>query len=399
MITLKQIQKAAKTIEPFVHKTPLIYSSYFSSLTECEVYVKAENLQKTGSFKVRGAFNKLSAIKKGKVVAASMGNHAQAVAHAASTLGLKSRIIMPENAPIVKEEATRGYGAEVILHGQRFSDALDYAKSLKNFHFIHTFDDDEIIAGQGTIGLEICKELPEPDYILVPVGGGGLISGVAVAIKSLSPKTKIIGIQTKSATSAFFSFKEKKIIKSSPLPTLADGIAIGKIGKKNFELIIRNVSDILLVDEDSIAMAIFLFLERKKMVVEGAGASPLAAFLEHAPKFRGKKVVLLASGGNIDFMVMDRIIHRGLLKAGRIAEIQVILDDKPGSLNLFTGIISSCNANIISVEHRRLQKDLAFGKTIISCTLEIRNKEHVNKIHSKLAEKELKVIELTPEKP
>ena len=390
MLTIQDIQKAAENIKDHVHKTPLIYSNSFSKMTGAEVYLKAENLQKTGSFKVRGAFNKMIHIKD-KVIAASMGNHAQAVAFAAKRIGIHAKIVMPITAPIVKEEATKGYGAEVVLFGENFKEALDYALSRKDHIFIHAFDDVDVIAGQGTIGLEIVEDMKDVDIVIVPVGGGGLISGISIAVKTLSPRTRVIGVQTESATSAYVSFREKKISDKQPLPTLADGIAIGRIGDKTFEIMNKNVDDIFLVGEDSIAMAILLFLERKKLVVEGAGAVALAALLENREKFIGKRIVLVVSGGNIDFTLIDRIIHKGLIKSERIGVFEVIIDDVPGSLHSLTGVIASHRGNILDVVHSRLEGDLPIEKTKVIFVIETRSKKHFEGILSELKAKGFEV--------
>jgi threonine dehydratase len=386
MIDLQDIRKAQTTIRDHIHRTPLIYSNSFSKMAGAAVYLKAENLQKTGSFKVRGALNKMANVK-GDVIAASMGNHAQAVAFAAERMGIYAKIIMPRTAPIVKEEATRGYGADVVLHGESFKEALDYALSQKEYTFIHAFDDEKVIAGQGTIGIEIIDDLRDADILLVPVGGGGLISGIAIAVKALSPKVRVIGVQTESATSAYVSFKEKRICEKTPLPTIADGIAIGRVGDKTSEIINKYADDMILVSEDSVAMAIFLFLERKKLVVEGAGAVPLAALLENRERFAGKKIVFVVSGGNIDFTLVDRIIHKGLIKSGRIGAFEVTIDDVPGSLHSLTGVIASHRANILDVVHKRLGEDLRIGKTGVSFIVETRNREHLEKILSDLENK------------
>ena len=380
MVNLKDIQDALKNIQPFVHKTPLIFSNSFSKLIGAEVYLKAENLQKTGSFKVRGAFNKLTGIKDGKIIAASMGNHAQGVAFAANALGIHAKIVMPVTSPIVKQEATKSYGAEVVLHGETFSDALVHALSQKDYTFIHAFDDEKVIAGQGTIGIEIIEDLKDIDFVIIPVGGGGLISGIASAVKALSPQTMVIGVQTESATSAYDSFKNKKISDRTPLPTLADGIAVGRIGEKTFEMMNKYVDEVLLVKEDSIAMAILLFLERKKLVVEGAGAVPLAALIENKDKFEGKKIVLVVSGGNIDFTLIDRIIHKGLVTSGRIGVFEVVVDDIPGSLHYVTGVIASHRGNVLNVVHDRLAGDLSVGKTKVVFTVEVKGREHLDEI-------------------
>ena len=380
MVNLKDIQDALKNIQPFVHKTPLIHSNSFSKLIGAEVYLKAENLQKTGSFKVRGAFNKLTGIKDGKIIAASMGNHAQGVAFAANALGIHAKIVMPVTSPIVKQEATKSYGAEVVLHGETFSDALVHALSQKDYTFIHAFDDEKVIAGQGTIGIEIIEDLKDIDFVIIPVGGGGLISGIASAVKALSPQTMVIGVQTESATSAYDSFRGKKISDKRPLPTLADGIAVGRVGEKTFEMMNKYVDEVLLVKEDSIAMAILLFLERKKLVVEGAGAVPLAALIENKDKFEGKKIVLVVSGGNIDFTLIDRIIHKGLVSSGRIGVFEVVVDDIPGSLHYVTGVIASHRGNVLDVVHDRLAGDLSVGKTKVVFTVEVKGREHLDEI-------------------
>ncbi len=382
MINLKEIRRAYDRISPYIHRTPLIRSDSFSRLTGAEVYLKAENLQKTGSFKVRGALNKMMGIPDERFIAASMGNHAQGVAYAAKELGKKARIIMPVNAPIIKQEATRGYGAEVILHGNTFIDALEYALSHREFTFIHAYDDGDVIAGQGTVGLEVVEELGDIDSVLVPVGGGGLISGVAVAIKEVSPGTEIIGLQTESSPSGYRSFKSGFIDEVTPGPTIADGIAVGKIGERNLEIMRRYVDDMLLVKEDSIAMAILLFMERKKLVVEGAGAVGLATLLEDMDRFRGKRIVIVVSGGNIDFTLIDRIIHKGLVRSGRISVFEVIIDDVPGSLNVLTGIIASHGGNILHILHDRLGRDLPLSKTKVIFTIETRGKGHLEEILS-----------------
>jgi threonine dehydratase len=380
MVSLDDIRDAMLKVHPLVHRTPLIYSSSFSRLTGAEVYLKVESLQKTGSFKARGAVNKMLSVRADKVIAASMGNHAQGVAFAAGRLGKDAVIVMPATAPIVKQEATKGYGAEVVLHGNSFDEALDYALSRKERFFVHAFDDDEIIAGQGTVGIEIAEEIKEPDIVLVPVGGGGLISGVSVALKSFFPGTRIVGVQTRAAVSAYLSFKKREIAASPPLSTLADGIAVGKVGERTFEVIQRYVDDMVLVDEDSIAMAILLFLERKKLVVEGAGAAPLAALFEDPDGYRGKRVVLVVSGGNIDFTLIDRIIRKGLVKSGRIGVFEVTVEDVPGTLHSVTKIIADHRGNILGVFHDRLAAETPLGKTRVAFTVETRGSGHLDEI-------------------
>jgi threonine dehydratase len=395
MITIDDIRNAYQHIRPFVHKTPLVFSNSFSKMTGAEVYLKVENLQKTGSFKVRGAFNRMCSLKDGKVIAASMGNHAQGVAYAAQRLGVRAKIVMPVTAPIVKEEATRSYGAEVELYGESFAEALAYAHNQQGYLFIHAFDDDAVIAGQGTVGIEIAEDMKEVDFVLVPVGGGGLIAGIATALKDIAPNTKVIGVQTESAPSATLSFRQREIAERYPSPTLADGIAVGRVGERTREIMNHYVDDMVLVREESIAKAILLFLERKKLVVEGAGAVPLAALMESGERFAGKVVVLVVSGGNIDFTLIDKIIHKGLVSSGRIGVFEVTVEDVPGSLHSLTGIIASSRGNILNVAHDRLTEDLPVGKTRVIFTIETRGEEHLRLILSHLAAKGFEVRERT----
>ena len=380
MISVREIRDAAEKISGFVHMTPLIHSRSFSQMTGAEIYLKAENLQKTGSFKVRGAFNKLSSLDGTKIIAASMGNHAQGVAFAANRLGMKAKIVMPLNAPIVKQEATKGYGAEVELHGTTYQEALAHALAQEDYTFVHSFDDEKIIAGQGTIGLELMRQLDNADAVLVPVGGGGLISGIAMAVKSLSPRTSVIGVQTASAISACNSFRKGTIEECVPGSTLADGIAVGRVGRLTLEIMREYVDDMMTVNEDSIAMAILLFMERKKMVVEGAGAVPLAALFENPARFAGKKTVLIVSGGNIDFSLIDRIIHKGMVKSGRIGVFEVVADDVPGTLHILTGIISEHRGNVLAIEHDRLSAELSVSQTRVTFTIETRGRDHLGEI-------------------
>jgi threonine dehydratase len=385
MVTLEDIREARALVSPHVYRTPLVYSESLSRICGSEVYLKCENLQKTGSFKVRGAFHRLMRLNRnGKVAAASMGNHAQGVACASSALGIKAKIVMPEGASFMKESAVRAYGAEVVLKGRDLGEALDYARGLKGYTFIHPFDDEDIIAGQGTVALEILDQLDDVDAVLVPVGGGGLISGVAVALKSLRPGIKVVGVQTEAAPSAFLSFRAGRALPKQPGPTLADGIAVGEVGEKAMETMARYVDDVVTVTEASIARAILLFLERKKLVVEGAGAVTLALLSEDGAAFRGKRVVLIVSGGNIDFTLIDKIIHRGLVESGRISLFQATINDVPGALNVLTGVIASKKGNIITVSHDRLAPGLPVGKTKVRFTVEVKSASHLEEIISGL---------------
>ncbi|HYA87963.1 MAG TPA: threonine ammonia-lyase [Nitrospirota bacterium] len=387
MININDIQRAGKVISAYIHKTPLIRSNALSALTGADVYLKLENLQKTGAFKVRGAFNKMIHVPGRRVVAASMGNHAQAVAFAAYQLGKKATIVMPTTVSLVKEEATRGYHADVILYGEGFKDALEHALQQKDAAFIHAFDDDEVIAGQGTIALEILEELENIDAVFVPVGGGGLVSGIATAVKALSPKTGVIGVQAEAAPAAQLSYQGGKIIEQLPLPTIADGIAVARLGEKTFELINNYVDEICLVSEGAIAKSILLFLERKKLVVEGAGAVTLAALMENRTSFANQRVVLVLSGGNIDFTIIDRIIRKGLVTSNRIGVFEVVLDDIAGSLHAVIDIIASLRANVLDILHDRLAPDLSIGKAKVVFTVEIRGKNHLAKIFDDLENK------------
>lgn len=380
MVTLNDIEEARRLVQPYIHRTPLVHSSSLSEMIGAEVYIKAENLQKTGSFKVRGAFNKMVRAGKGKVVAASMGNHAQAVAFAARQLGVPARIVMPKTVSMIKEEATRRYGAEVELYGETFQESLDHALSLRDYTFIHAFDDPEIIAGQGTVGLEVMEGLDRVDVIIAPVGGGGLLAGMAVAVKETNHDVVIAGVQAKAATSAYTSFKEGSVVTMTPHHTIADGIAVGKVGDNTLAILKKYADEMLAVEEDSIAMAILLFMERSKFVVEGAGAVPLAALLENKERFRGKRIVLITSGGNIDLTLIDRIIYKGLLTSGRLAVFEVTVDDVPGMLQALTAIVAAHRGNILNVVHDRLQADLPVGKTRIIFLIETRTGDHLEEI-------------------
>jgi len=383
-MTYDLITQALQRIASYIHKTPLVYSRSLSSISGADVYLKLENLQKTGSFKVRGAFNKMLCIDESSVVAASMGNHAQAVAFAAYGLGKDALIVMPRTAPLIKQEATKGYGAEVVLQGEGFQEALQYALEQKNRVFIHAFDDEDVIAGQGTIGIEIVNEIERPDAVLVPVGGGGLISGISLALKEAMAGVCIYGVQAEAAPAAYRSFRAKTREEHSPLPTIADGIAIGKPGEYTFALIQKYVDDIFLASEDEIAMAVLLLMERKKLVVEGAGAVAMAALLKNRGHFRGKRVVLVLSGGNIDFTLIDRIIHRGLVQSGRIAVLAVMIDDLPGSLGTMLSRIEAFRPNILNIFYNRDTKAVPIGRTKVHLFLELRNREQGMEIRKAL---------------
>jgi threonine dehydratase len=389
----EEIEIAQKKIQKVILRTPMIYSDTFSKLTGKEVFLKLENLQKTGSFKIRGAYYKLSqlspSMKKVGVVAASAGNHAQGVALACSLLGIHSTIVMPEGVSLAKQMATQAYGGEVVLFGQNTDEALHYAKKLAmgRKSLIHPFDDEQIIAGQGTIGLEILEEVPEVEAIIVPTGGGGLISGISAIVKKRKPHVKMVGVQSVHAPSAYTSLKRKKIVEVKVRSTLADGIAIQRVGEVTFPMIQKGVDEIVTVEEDGIASAILLLMERKRIVAEGAGATPLAALLSKRFKTRLKKIVLVISGGNIDFHLVDRIIEKGLAQTGRLVRMSILLRDVPGALARLTSLVAQHRANILHIIHERAAKDIPIGFSKVIWVLETRGVDHIREIKKGLREK------------
>lgn len=386
-VTEADIKRANENLARLIRKTPLDYSSTFSRLTGREVYMKCENLQKTGSFKIRGATNKILNLteeeKKRGVIAASAGNHAQGVASGATALGISSTIFMPEGAPLAKVVATRNYGAEVVLYGESYDDAYQKAKEVqeeKGATFIHAFDDPDVIAGQGTIGLEIISELPNVDTVIAPIGGGGLISGMAIAMKEVNPQIKIVGVQAAGCPSSYVSRREHKICPISFSGTIADGIAVKTPGSITFPLIEAYVDDIITVEDEEIANAILMLLERAKLVVEGSGAVSLAALLNNKVNVRGNKVVTILSGGNIDANMVSTIISRGLVKAGRYVRINTALPDKPGYLRKLLYLIAELRANVFSINHERLDVHAPIGETEVYLTLETKDHDHIRKI-------------------
>jgi threonine dehydratase len=388
MVLLKDIQNAAHVIQGMVLRTPLIYSPTFSKMTGYEVYLKLENLQRGGSFKIRGASYKIRSHPGQGVVAASLGNHAQGVALAAKAAGVAATIIMPTSASIAKQEATRGYGAELILEGKDLSESISFGKDLaKERIFIHPYDDPDVIAGQGTIGLEVLEDLPDLDAIIVPVGGGGLISGIAIALKSQCPDVRVIGVQTVSCPSAIEALKADRpvALDVEERNSIADAIMVPKVGDADFPIIRDYVDEIMAVDEDQIAAAVLMLLERKRVLAEGAGAAPLAALLSasfKAPK--GSKVVLVVSGGNLDSLLLDRVIHHGLLLKGRLMRLSVPLEDAPGSLAKLLDLVAKLRANVVHIHHSRNERGLTIDFTRVELELETRGFEHIKDISSAL---------------
>ena len=388
----EEIEFARNKIREVIFQTPMIYSDAFSKMTGKEVFLKLENLQKTGSFKIRGAYYKLSqltpSMKKKGVVAASAGNHAQGVAFTSSLLGIHSTIVMPEGVSLAKQIATRSYGGEVILFGQDTDEALGYAKKLAEDgrFLIHPFDDEQVIAGQGTIGMEVLEEVPEVDSIIVPVGGGGLVPGVATIVKKRKPKVKMIGVQSVHAPSAFYSVKRKNIVEVKVKPTLADGIAIRRVGEVTFPIIQREVDEIITVNEEEIASAILMLMERKRVVAEGAGAAPLAALFSRRLKTKLKRMVLVISGGNIDVNLLDRIIEKGLAQTGRLVRLEVLLRDIPGALSGISSLVAQHRANILHIIHERATKEIPIGFSKVILVLETRSSDHIREINKALKE-------------
>jgi len=391
MISVEKVKHAAKMMKGKVIRTPLIYSPSLSEMFGGEIYLKLENLQKTGSFKIRGAMHYLltnkDRIGPDGVVAASAGNHAQGVALAASQARIPATIIMPEWASISKQEATRGYGGELVIEGKSLGESLAKAEemALEGKIFIHPFNDPDIITGQGTIAHEIIEDLKKIDMIIVPVGGGGLISGIGAFVKSIIPTIKVIGVQSAACPSAYESYYSGEITKVSSQYSIADGISVKQVGALNFEIIRKFVDDVVLVEEDQIAAAILLLLERKKILAEGSGAVPLAALLNGSIKISQKdRVVLLISGGNVDSSLLGRILSQGMLKHGRIMRIRVRLSDTPGSLSQLLIIISALKANVLHIYHDRNVRNLPIYVTHVDLELETRSHKHVEEIAQKL---------------
>ncbi|MBR1986567.1 MAG: threonine ammonia-lyase [Mogibacterium sp.] len=396
-LSLDRVYQASFALKDVARKTDLIYSPHFSNGNE--VYLKTENLQVTGSFKLRGAYFKISRLneeeKAAGIVACSAGNHAQGVALASTHRGAKSIICMPDGAPISKVEATKALGAEVRLVKGTYDDAYTYACKLRDetgATFIHPFDDPDVIAGQGTIGLEILDQLPDVDAIVVPVGGGGLISGVAYAVKKLKPNVKIYGVQAKEAASMADSLKYDEQVTLSTVSTFADGIAVKHPGDLTFSLIKKYVDDVVTVTEDEIAAAILSLIEKQKLIAEGAGAVSVAAMMFGKIPVEGKKVVCLVSGGNIDVNILSRVITRGLVTSGRNATLQIALEDKPGQLVDVATIIAGCGANVTGVHYGHSDPDTAVTSCVLTLEIETRDFAQLEEVRQTLKDKGFNLI-------
>ena len=389
MLNLQKIYDAQKRIEGVVVETPLAYAPYLSEIAECDVYLKKENLQVTGAFKMRGAYNKIATLSDDQracgVVAASAGNHAQGVALSASKFNIKAVIIMPESTPLTKVNGVKHYGAQVILHGTNYDEAYAHAIKYSKEHsltFIHPFEDEEVIAGQGTIGLEVLEKCKNDlDIVIVPVGGGGLIAGIATAIKSINPKIKVIGVSASGAPAFKESFDKKTAIDSVSVRTIADGIAVRDTSEITLAYALENVDDIISVDDEEIASAILYLLEKQKLVVEGAGAVGVAALLHNKiPNIKGKKIATIISGGNVDVTLLSVIIEKGLLKSARKMKVTVTLVDKPGSLMHFTQLLQELNANIVHISYDRTSISLDYGDANVTVHMETKGQEHQEQI-------------------
>jgi len=391
LLTLDKIYHAAFILKGVIRETALIHAPLINP--QSEVYLKTENLQITGSFKVRGAYYKisqLSADEKAKgVIACSAGNHAQGVALAAAKNGISSLICIPDSAPISKVEATKSYGAEVCLVKGVYDDAYQKACELQKESgatFIHPFDDPDVIAGQGTIGLEILNQLPDVDAVVVPVGGGGLISGVAYAVKSLNPNCKVYGVQASGAPSMVKALEGKKVEALQCVSTFADGIAVKCPGDVTYDLCSKYVDEVVTVTDDEIATAILTLIEQQKMIAEGAGAVAVAAVMFNKIDVKGKKVVCLLSGGNIDVTILSRVISRGLLKAGRSGDLVIEMVDKPGQLKEVSAIIANLGGNVVSVHHDRGGENTGMNACSLHIRMETRNREHLDQIRNAIVE-------------
>ena len=384
MVNLDSIRQAMDRIRGSIAVTPFVHSEKFSRQTGSTIFLKLENLQMTGAFKERGALNKILLLTEDErrrgVIAASAGNHAQAVAYHATKRGIQAQICMPLTTPLVKVSATRGYGAEVILFGANYDEACEEALRRSSEHgltFIHPFDDEAVIAGQGTLGLEMLEQHGDLDAIVIPVGGGGLIAGVACAVKEINPRIKVIGVQSSKIASMKAAFEKNELVTLPANKTIADGIAVRCAGTLTFPLVRKYVDEIVTVDEEEIASAILQLLEKEKMLAEGAGAAATAAVLNQRTPNHGRKLGVLVSAGNIDVSLLSLIIERGLVKDGRLVRLRVHLPDHPGALQRLAGVIAEQKANIVETNYDRAYYGVVLGDTVIDITMETRGPEHV----------------------
>ena len=399
MSKIQDFITAKEKLSKVLLKTSLIQSPIFSKEAGNEVYIKPENLQKTGSFKIRGAYNKITNLndeeKKKGVIASSAGNHAQGVAYGAKESGIKAVIVMPKSTPLIKVESTKQYGAEVVLHGDVYDDAFKKAKELEEkegYIFVHPFDDEDVIHGQGTIALEILEELPETDIILVPIGGGGLISGIACAAKILKPEIKIIGVEPDGAASAYEAIKEDKVIELKEANTIADGTAVKKIGNTTFEYIKKYVDEIITVSDYELMESFLLLVEKHKIIAENSGILSLAALKKL--KEKNKKVVSVVSGGNIDVLMISSMINKGLIRRDRIFNFSVNIPDKPGELAKVVDLIAQQGANVVKLEHNQFKNLSRFKDIELQITVETNGSEHIQKLTQAFEEKGYEIVRI-----
>ena len=386
-VTLEAIEGALGRIRDAICVSPCAQSSALSTLAGSPVFLKLENLQRTGAFKERGALNKLLLLtpeeRKRGLITASAGNHAQGVAYHAGRLGIRAEIWMPLTTPLVKVSATRQYGAEVVLHGTNFDEAYQGAQEhcrQTGLTFVHPFDDENVIAGQGTLALELLQQVPNLEAVIVPVGGGGLISGMAVALKETNRNIRVIGVQTSLLPSMVAAVREGHLVKVPGVTTLADGIAVRVAGEKTLPLVRKYVDDLVLVDEEEIANAVLFLLEREKTLAEGAGACGVAALLHRKVSTIGKTTVVIVSGGNMDVNLLARIIERGLVKGGRLVRLRIVLPDHPGALHQLTNVIATHRVNIVETSYHRAFYGASLGYTVIDLTMETRGSEHSDEL-------------------
>ena len=391
MLTLENFLTARENLKGVIHCTPLDYSRTFSDLSQNTIYLKLENLQKTGSFKIRGAFHTIATLTEEErqrgVIAASAGNHAQGVAYGAANAGIPCIIVMPEAAPLSKVSATANYGAKVILYGKNYDEAYAKAREIqqeRGMTFVHAFDDCNVIAGQGTIALEVIEQLPDVDVLVTPVGGGGLVAGVALAAKLVKPDIQIVGVEAAGAACMKTALERNEITTLDKVATIADGICVRRAGDLTFELTRRYVDHIVTVEEEEIARAMLLSLERNKMVVEGAGATGLAAVLYDKLPYKNKNVAVLISGGNVDVNFLSRIIERGLVESGRYLRIITTITDKPGVLQDMLKVFTETGANIIGINHHRMGSHVMLGEAEVEVDVETRDHSHQEQILQRL---------------
>ena len=391
MVTLRTIQEASKRIRSSIFVSPFMRSETFSQLTGNSIFLKLENLQMTGSFKERGALNRILLLtddeRRRGVIAASAGNHAQAVAYHATKRGIASQICMPLTTPLVKVSATRGHGAEVILFGANYDEACQEALrrcEQQGLTFIHPFDDEAVIAGQGTLGIEMLEQVKDLDALVIPIGGGGLIAGVACAVKEMKPKIRVVGVQTSKLPSMKAAVEKKMVVTLPAEKTIADGIAVRSAGVHTFPLVRKYVDEIVTVDEEEIANAILLLLEKEKTLTEGAGAVAAAAVLNKKTADAGKKLGVLISAGNIDVTLLARIIERGLVKDGRMVRLRIHLPDHPGALVRLSTVIAEHKVNIVETSFNRSYYGVVLGDTAIDITMETRGPQHIAELKAAL---------------